>query len=76
MDEEDGVEDLDQEQYRSLGKMLQGSVWYVVRARSLADLEIPDGIVNLVRVGSRPFAGWRLKVRFQRRFNRLNNRRD
>jgi hypothetical protein len=36
---EDCVEDLDQEGYRWLGKMLQGSVWYMVWARSLADLE-------------------------------------
>jgi hypothetical protein len=48
---EDSVEDLDQEEYRSLGKMLQGSVWYTVWARSLADLETPVGFVNLVRVG-------------------------
>jgi hypothetical protein len=41
MGEENCVEDLDQEEYRSLGKMLQGSVQYVW-ARDLADLEIPD----------------------------------
>jgi hypothetical protein len=51
MGEEDGVEDLDREEYRSLGKMLQSSVRYTVRARSLADLETPDGFVNLVMVG-------------------------
>jgi hypothetical protein len=51
MSEEDGVEDLDQQEYRSLGKMLQGSVRYAVRARSLAELETPDGFMNLIRVG-------------------------
>jgi len=51
MGEENCVEDLDQEGYRSLGQMLQGSVWYTVWTRSLADLETPDGFVNLVRVG-------------------------
>jgi len=49
--EEDCVEVPDQEGYRSLGKMLQGSVRYTVWARSLADLETPDGFVNLVSVG-------------------------
>jgi len=49
--EEDCVEDLDQEGYRSLGKMLQGSVRYIVWARFFADLETPVGFVNLVRFG-------------------------
>jgi hypothetical protein len=49
--EKGGVENLDQEGYRSLGKMLQGSVRYTVWARSLAELETPDGFVNLDRVG-------------------------
>ena len=49
--EENCVEDLDQKGYHSLGKMLQGSVRYTVLSRSLADLETPDGFVNLVRVG-------------------------
>jgi hypothetical protein len=40
---------------------------------SLADLETPDGIVNLVRVGQLMFAGRRLKVGFQLHFNRVNN---
>jgi len=47
----DCVEDPDEGGYRPLGKMLQGSVRYTVWARSLADLETPDGFVNLVRVG-------------------------
>jgi hypothetical protein len=51
MGEEDCIEDVDQEGYRSLGKMLQGSVRYIVWASSLADLETPDGFVNLIRVG-------------------------
>ena len=37
---------------RSSGKMLQCPVRYTVRARSLADLETPDGFVNLVMGGS------------------------
>ena len=47
--------DLNQEGYRSLGKMLQGSVRYTFWARSLADLETADGFVNLdrfINVGS------------------------
>ena len=51
MGEKNCVEDPDQEGYRSLGKMNQSSVWYTLWARILADLETPDGFVNLVRVG-------------------------
>jgi len=36
---------------RSLGKVLQCPVRYTVQARSLPELEIPDGFVNLVRGG-------------------------
>jgi hypothetical protein len=50
MDEENCVEDLDQVGYRSLVKIIQGCLRYIVWARSLADLETPDGFVNLVRV--------------------------
>jgi len=50
MGEENSIENPEKEGYRSLGKMLQGSVRYTVSARSLADLETPDGFVNLVRV--------------------------
>jgi hypothetical protein len=50
MGEEDSVEDLDQKEYRSLGKMLQGSVQYIVWARSLADLETLDGFMKLVKL--------------------------
>jgi len=76
MGEENSVEDPDQEGYRSLGKMLQGSVRYTVWASSLADLQTPDVFVNLVKVGLLGFAGRRLKVRPQRHVNHLNNCRD
>jgi len=48
---EDCVEDLGEEGYHSLGKMLQGPVQDTVWTRSLADLNTPDGFLNLVRVG-------------------------
>jgi hypothetical protein len=51
MGAEDRVENLDKNGYRSLGKMLQCPVRETVRARSLADLQTPDGFLNLVRVG-------------------------
>jgi hypothetical protein len=51
MGEEYRDENLDQEVYRSLWEMLQGPVRDTVRARSLADLETPDGFLNLVRGG-------------------------
>jgi hypothetical protein len=47
---EDHVENLDQEGYRSLGKMLQCPVRDTVWVRNLADLKAPDGFLNLVRV--------------------------
>jgi hypothetical protein len=49
--EENRVKDLDEEGYRSLGKMLQDPVRYTVWARSLADFETPDDVMNIVRVG-------------------------
>jgi hypothetical protein len=49
MGAENRVEDTGEEGNRSLGKVLQCSFRYNVRARSLADLETPDGFVNLVR---------------------------
>jgi hypothetical protein len=49
--EKNSVKDLGEEGYRSLGKMLQGPVLCTVRARSLADFETPDDVLNLVRVG-------------------------
>jgi len=75
MGEENCVEDPDQEGYRSLEKMLQGSIRYTVGAWSLTELETPNGFLKLVRVVSLGFAGRRLKVRPQR-VNHLNNCRD
>jgi hypothetical protein len=49
--EENRVKDLGKEGYSLLGKMLQGPVRYTIRARSLADFETPDDVLNLVRVG-------------------------
>jgi hypothetical protein len=51
MGEEDRIENLDKEGYRSLWEMLQGPVRDTVRARSLADLDTPDSFLNLLRVG-------------------------
>jgi hypothetical protein len=51
MSEEDGVTSFDQEGYRSLWETLQSPVRYTVRARSLADPETLDGILNLLGVG-------------------------
>ena len=48
---EDRVENLGEEGYHSLRKMLQGPFRDTVWARSLADLNTPDGFLNLVRVG-------------------------
>jgi len=50
MGEEHCIEVLNQEEYRSLGKMLQGPVRDTVRARRLVVLEISDGFLDLVRV--------------------------
>jgi hypothetical protein len=43
MGAEDRVEDLNEEGYRSHGKMLQRSVRNTVRGRKRADLKAPDG---------------------------------
>jgi len=51
MGEEHSIEDLNQEGYRSLVKMLQGSVRNTVGAWRLVDLENPVGFLDLVRVG-------------------------
>jgi len=48
---ENRIEDMCEEGTRSLGRMLQGPVKDTDRARSQADLEIPDGFVYLVRGG-------------------------
>ena len=50
MGEENDTEDLGQEGKCLLGNMLQGPVRNTIWAWRLADLETPDGFVNLVRV--------------------------
>jgi len=55
MGEEDRIEDQDQEGYRSLWEVLQGSVLDNVRARSRADLETSvasSTSSGLVKLGS------------------------
>ena len=49
MGAEEGVENVDQEGYRSLWEMLQGPVRDTVLVRNLAGLETPNGFLNLVR---------------------------
>jgi len=51
MGAENRFEDMGEEGNRSLGKMFQCPVRDIVRAGSLAELETPDGCVNLVRCG-------------------------
>jgi hypothetical protein len=51
MGEENRIEDVCQEGYRPLSKILQGPVRDTVRARRFADLETPDSFLNLFRVG-------------------------
>ena len=46
MGEEDSVKNQDQEGYRLLREMLQSPVRDTVRARSLADLQAPDGLIR------------------------------
>ena len=48
---ENRLENLGEEGNRSLGKMFQDPVRDTVYARSIADLETPNGFTNLVRVG-------------------------
>jgi len=50
MGEENHIENLDQEGYSSLWEMLLGRVRDTVRPRILADLETPDGFLDLVIV--------------------------
>ena len=45
------VEDMGKEGNRSFGEELQCPVRDTVRARGLAELDTPDGCVNLVRGG-------------------------
>jgi hypothetical protein len=51
MGEENCIENVGQEGYRQLRKMLQCPVRDTIRAQSLADIETPDGFLNLFRVG-------------------------
>ena len=66
---ENRVEGMGEEGNSSLGKMLQYPVRDTVQARSLADLETPDGCVNLVKGGQLWFTGRALEVRPQRHVN-------
>jgi hypothetical protein len=54
MGEEDRVENLDQEGYRSLLEMLQSPVRDTVRARSLADPETHDGLRKVCSPNFKP----------------------
>jgi hypothetical protein len=51
MGEQDSVQNQDGEGYRSLWEMLQSAVRVTVREQNLADLETPEGFLNLLRVG-------------------------
>jgi len=50
MGEEHCIEYLNQEGYRSLGKLFQGSVWNTVWVCRIVDFETTDGFQDLVRV--------------------------
>jgi len=76
MGEEKCIEDLGQEEVRSLGKMLQGLVRDTVRACSLGDLKTLDGFVNLFRVRQLRFVGKGQEVKSQHHVNHLINCRD
>jgi len=51
MGEEHSIEDLNEQGYRSLGKMFQGSVRDTVGAWRHVDFEIPDVFLDFVRFG-------------------------
>ena len=51
MGEEHCIEDLGQERYRPLGKMLQSPVRDTVGTWSLAHLETHDGVLDVIGVG-------------------------
>jgi hypothetical protein len=51
MGEEDRIENLDTQEYRSLLETLKRPVRDIVCGRSFADLEPPDDILNLLRFG-------------------------
>jgi hypothetical protein len=55
---ENHIKNPDKEGYCSLGKMLSGPVWNTVWDWSPADLETPDGFVNLIKVVQLGFASW------------------
>jgi hypothetical protein len=48
---ENRIENLGEEEYRSLGKMLQGLLRETDWTRSLAYLKTSDGFLNLVKIG-------------------------
>jgi hypothetical protein len=56
--------------------MLQNPVRDTVCPRSLAELENPDGFLNLFKVGKLGFAGRNHEIRPRLRVNHLNNCRD
>ena len=51
MGEENRIENLDQEVYRSLGKLFKGPVPDTVWSWSLSEFETPEGFLKLVMVG-------------------------
>jgi hypothetical protein len=71
MGAEDRIEVLNKE-CRPTGKMLQGPGRDTVRARRIAQLEAPDGFLNLVWVGQLSFAGRGLEIRLQGHVNQLD----
>jgi len=73
---ENHIKNPDEEGYRSMGKMLSGPVWNTVWARSPADLETPDGFVNLIRVVQLGFASWGGEVGPQCHAKHLNKCQD
>jgi hypothetical protein len=71
MGEEGRIENLEKGFSHSLWEMLQGPVRNSVWARSLAELETPDGFLNLLGLAGRGH-----ELRPQRHVNHLNNCRD
>jgi hypothetical protein len=76
MGEENGVAYQDHKENRSLWEMLQGPVRDTIRARRIAELETPDGFLNLFRGGQLGFPDRCQEVRPQRHVDHLNNCRD
>ena len=50
MDAEDRIENVDKEEYRPHGKMLQGPVRDTAWAGSLTQPDAPDRVLNFIRV--------------------------